>query len=83
MEDLAALTSVLTSGLTRTSKLPVYPESERRIYLFVLVIVLSELSTEFPCDNGFIFFRGGFLKTGSLVTWRNGKLRNLAADIFK
>lgn len=24
MEDLAALTSVLTSGLTRTSKLPVY-----------------------------------------------------------
>lgn len=31
MEDLAELTSVLTSGLTRTSKLPVYPESERRI----------------------------------------------------
>ena len=47
MEDLAALTSVLTSGLTRTSKLPVYPESQRRIYLFVLVIVLSELSAEF------------------------------------
>ena len=47
MEDLAALTSVLTSGLTGTSKLPVYPESEHRIYLFVLVIVLSELSTEF------------------------------------
>ena len=27
MEDLAALTSALTSGLTRTSKLPVYLDS--------------------------------------------------------